>query len=154
MDKILLKNMKIDQIGIVVEDVEKAIKGFGQIIGSQNFQTFEYPDSSKKSEVYYRGKPADYSAKIGFAKVGGMEIELIQHLSGKSIYNDFLLKNGPGIHHFRISLPADEFDSLCTHMMEEGIAILSEGPGVRSDSRWIVFDTHALIGADLELKKI
>ena len=120
MNMKVLEGMRVDQIGIVVEDVEKAIEGYGTIIGSDNFKTFEYPDKSKKGKVYYKGKSADYSIKVGFANVGGVEIELIQPLTGASIYKDFIRKHGPGIHHYRISLPVDEFDRLCTHLMNEG----------------------------------
>jgi methylmalonyl-CoA/ethylmalonyl-CoA epimerase len=154
MNMKVLEGMRVDQIGIVVEDVEKAIEGYRTIIGSDNFKTFEYPGKAKKGKIYYKGKSADFSIKVGFADVGGVEIELIQPLTGMSIYKDFLRKNGSGIHHYRISLPEEEFDRLCTHLMKEGIEILSEGPGVRSTSRWMVFNTREILGADIEIKRV
>ena len=49
----------------------------------------------------YHGKPADFSAKFCFADMGNVELEIIQPISGKSVWFDFLEKHGEGIHHIK-----------------------------------------------------
>ena len=127
MDISLLKEYKIDQIGMVVADVEETIKQFDNLIGINNFEQINYPDASKKSETFYKGKPAHFSIKIGFAKLGFIDLELIQPLSGESIYKDFLDEHGPGIHHFRISLDDHEFNFVCNHLNKKGSRFFPKG---------------------------
>jgi hypothetical protein len=47
----------------------------------------------------YRGEPADFVAHISMTYVGDMQLELIQPVSGQSIYTEFLERTGGGLHH-------------------------------------------------------
>ena len=52
----------------------------------------------------YRGQPADFVANISLSYLGDMQLELIEPVSGQSIYSEFLengfLENGDGgLHH-------------------------------------------------------
>lgn len=154
MDISLHKEYKIDQIGMVVVDVEETIKQLGNLMGINNFELINYPDASKEASTFYKGKPANFSIKIGFVKLGSIDLELIQPLSGESIYKDFLDEHGPGIHHFRISLGEKDFNYICNHLKQAGIEVLSEGPGVRSKSDWVVFATREYFGTDVEIRNI
>ena len=42
---------------------------------------------------------------MAFAELGPIEIALIQPLTGKSIWTDFLPEHGPGLHHIRFNVP-------------------------------------------------
>ncbi len=152
MDISLLKEYRIDQIGVVVVDVDATIKQFNKLFGICNFEIINYPDATKEKETFYKGKSACFSIKVGFVNLRFIDLELIQPLSGESIYLDFLNEHGPGIHHFRISLGNKDFNYVCSHLKQEGIEILSQGPGVRSKSKWIVFATREYLGTDIELR--
>jgi len=45
------------------------------------------------------GNPSDAKAKLAFFSMENLQIELIQPLGGKSTWQEFLDKNGEGIHH-------------------------------------------------------
>jgi len=47
----------------------------------------------------YRGAPADFVAMVSLAYSGDLQLELIQPVSGQSIYSEHLRDHGPGLHH-------------------------------------------------------
>ncbi|HKV18437.1 MAG TPA: VOC family protein [Mycobacterium sp.] len=47
----------------------------------------------------YRGRPADFTAHISFSYAGDTQLELIEPVSGDSVYSEFLDRAGPGLHH-------------------------------------------------------
>jgi methylmalonyl-CoA/ethylmalonyl-CoA epimerase len=154
LDLTFLKEFKIDQIGIVVQDIDTSIMQFNKLLGISNFEIMVYPDKNKIKDTFYYGEPANFSIKVGFTKLVNLELELIQPLSGESIYKDFLLEKKQGLHHFRISVSYEQFENICSHMKMLGIEKISQGPGVRSKSKWAVFGTRKYLGTDFEIKSI
>lgn len=47
----------------------------------------------------YRGAPADFTAHVSFSYAGDTQLEVIQPVSGVSMYSEFLETSGPGLHH-------------------------------------------------------
>jgi 4-hydroxyphenylpyruvate dioxygenase-like putative hemolysin len=47
----------------------------------------------------FRGKPADFTAHVSLAYSGDLQLELIQPVSGESLYSEHLTAHGPGLHH-------------------------------------------------------
>jgi methylmalonyl-CoA/ethylmalonyl-CoA epimerase len=50
----------------------------------------------------YRGRPENYSYRVALADIGGLQIELIQHLDGNTIYKEFLNRFGEGVQHLGV----------------------------------------------------
>jgi hypothetical protein len=72
-------------------------------------------------------------------------------LEGQNIYSDFLRDHGPGLHHFRLTIP--EFDSAVKTMMAVGIENIASGTGVHVGSEWAYFDTTSILeGVTVELR--
>lgn len=46
-----------------------------------------------------RGEPADFTIHVSIVYVGDLQLEVIQPVSGASIYAEFLEAHGPGLHH-------------------------------------------------------
>ncbi|RNL63255.1 VOC family protein [Nocardioides marmoriginsengisoli] len=46
-----------------------------------------------------RGEPADFVIHVSIVYVGDLQLEVIQPVSGTSIYSEFLAEKGPGLHH-------------------------------------------------------
>lgn len=152
MDKRLIKQTLFDQIGIIVRNVDEAVKQYEDLLGIKGFNLITYPNATKKDQVYYREEKTGFSIKIGFIKLGNLELELIEPLQGKSIYQEFLDNHGPGIQHIRFSVDESTFKKLCSQLDEEGIAIIARGPGVRSNAEWRVYATRDILGTDIELR--
>lgn len=77
---------RVDQIGIVVEDLEKTMKFYKKFFGAKSFSTIEHGLGYVK-------------LKIGLFWLGNVQIELIQVIEGKSIHSKFLEDKGGGVHH-------------------------------------------------------
>lgn len=92
----------IDQVSYVVRDMDRALERFEPLFGPFNVV------ESKLEGTLYRGRRADVALRIGFGRSGGLEIELIQVLSGESPHKDFLEAHGEGPHHVRCMVPVLE----------------------------------------------
>ena len=138
---------RLDQIGIVVQDVDAAADQFGSLLGIGPFRIMDWPIDGVDPEGIYLDQPAKWRMREGFCKLGPIQIELIQPLEGRSIYSDFLQAHGPGLHHIRFSV--EPFDAAVVALKAAGLRVLSSGTGVHVGSRWAYIDTRQLLGGVL-----
>ena len=73
----------------------------------------------------YHGKPAWVKAKVAQAQVGTVQLELCQPVEGDSIYRDFLVERGEGLHH--ISFFVDDVAETAEVLAQEGFPSLESG---------------------------
>jgi len=85
-----------DQIGFVVKDLEKAIAQYDPLFGP-----FNKVDHGPQAASYRGGPRSDYTLKFGFGRIGELEIELIEWVSGDTPHRDFLEAGHEGMHHIR-----------------------------------------------------
>jgi methylmalonyl-CoA/ethylmalonyl-CoA epimerase len=86
-------------VGVVVKDIEKAIAhlealGFGPFKFDDEHRVFEIP-----FEGELHGKPVSWKTKISNAKMGPLELELLQPSSGDQALKETLDAQGEGLHH-------------------------------------------------------
>jgi len=146
IDQQLIKKLELppmSQIGIVVEDMDKTIEYYEKILG---LAPFVRPDVTYKEKHYY-GKAVNSEWIMGFCSLGTIEMELIQPITGPSIYQDFLQEQREGIHHLGFDVKdIDKKLALCKKM---GIKIIQDGQG--TTSRFAYLDTGAIGGVIFEL---
>ena len=85
----------VGQIGVVVEDVDRTIAFYQSTFGLGPFDIREV----EAPNVWDRGEEKHIKARLAFASLGEVELELIQILEGDSLHLEFLRKHGEGIHH-------------------------------------------------------
>ena len=147
----LVSGADLDQIGIVVNDVLAFTQTLSQLFGIGPFRIFEWPVEGVDPQSTYHGQPADYRLLLAFATLGKIQLEVVQPLEGQNIYSDFLRNHGPGLHHFRLTIP--NFGSAVKSMMEAGIENIASGTGVHIGSQWAYFDTTRILeGVTVELR--
>ena len=105
----------VEQIGIVVKDVDRAIEYYSSNFGWGPFRVQEV----HLDGFTYRGKPGSCRLKIAFAKSGPIEIELIRVLEGDTPHTDFLREKGEGLQHLRFRV--DDLDKTLAELAKEGI---------------------------------
>jgi len=142
----LIKNLELppmSQIGIVVKDMDNTIKYYEKVLG---LGPFVRPDIIYKEKHYY-GKPVNSEWIMGFCSLGSVELELIQPITGPTIYHDFLQVKGEGIHHLGFDVKDIEKKlALCEEM---GIKIIQGGQG--ATSRFEYLNTAVIGGVIFEL---
>jgi methylmalonyl-CoA/ethylmalonyl-CoA epimerase len=138
------------QIGIVVADVDKSARYLSEIFGIGPFRKIDFPPADRPEvQRYYYGEPGDFTARLAFANAGPVELELIQPVSGKSIWRDFLEQHGEGIHHIRFNV-ADAGEA-SAYLAGKGIEPAQWGSGLRPGTTWKYFSTEHLIGFCIEI---
>ncbi len=141
----------IDQIGIVVRDLHGMVATLKQLLGIDDFRIMEWPIEGIEPEATYHGEPGNFKLLLGFATVGNMQLEIVQPLEGKNIYSDFLEEHGPGLHHFRLTVP--DFEERVKELKAKGIENIASGTGVHVGSKWAYFDTSKVLeGVVVELR--
>jgi methylmalonyl-CoA/ethylmalonyl-CoA epimerase len=83
------------QVAMVVRDMDAAMKRHWDVfkIGPWDIYTF---DATRVSDYTYRGKPATHSCLIAVAWSGDTQLELMQPLTGYSIYDEHLVSVARG----------------------------------------------------------
>lgn len=140
---------KILQVGIVVRNVEKAVRtytdGFG--IGPWQFYTM---DKTNMHDTKLYGKQAEFSMKVAFADLGGVQLELIEPLD-ESIYTEFLREHGEGLHH--IACAVDDFDETTVACKAQGADVILEGM-TRAGMGYAYIDTREALSCITEIYRI
>jgi hypothetical protein len=66
--------------------------------------------SAKDTEGTYMGKPGNWVCNLHLANAGGTQIELIQPVSGESMFQESLDKHGDAVQHVAYWLDDSEYD--------------------------------------------
>jgi methylmalonyl-CoA/ethylmalonyl-CoA epimerase len=77
---------------------------------------------------------------LAFTDLGSVELELIQPLTGRSIWADFLAEHRQGIHHFRLNVA--ELDPVLSYLAGPGIGVAQVGSGLRPGITWANLETE------------
>src|SRR5215813_2570041 len=86
------------QVAWVVRDIVAAERFFTETIGITRFMKMENL-SAKDTAGTYMGRPADWVCHLYIAYAGDTQIELIQPVSGASIFQESLERHGDAVQH-------------------------------------------------------
>jgi hypothetical protein len=98
------KNMKdgqIIQVAYVVRDLDSSLKRHLEVFGIGPWDIYLF-ESPKVRDYMYRGKPATNKALIAVTWQGQIQLEVIQPVSGRCIYDEHLETKGEGLHHIKL----------------------------------------------------
>jgi methylmalonyl-CoA/ethylmalonyl-CoA epimerase len=112
---------KLIHIGIVVKDIEKAIKDF-EALGIGPFEPLLLPMIGR---TVFRGKPLESKEKFVSTNTGQVEIVLTQPVEGESPWQEFLDSKGEGVHH--IAYLVDDLDKEVATLKKRGYDISQIG---------------------------
>jgi methylmalonyl-CoA/ethylmalonyl-CoA epimerase len=98
MDKFDLNAIdRFNQIGVAVRDVDATARFLDETFGIK-IAVFIAPEA----KAILRGREVTFTAKIGIGKVGAMDLECVEILQGEHIIQEFIDRQGPGLHHMGI----------------------------------------------------
>jgi len=116
-----VKVKEINQIAIVVKDVQTVAENYWNILGIGPWDIYAW-EAPLVYDRTYHGKPSWAREKIALAQVGGVQLELCQPVDGDSVYQDFLMEHGEGLHH--LNFLVDDVDETAEILIKEGFPSL------------------------------
>lgn len=135
----------VDQIGIVVKDMDRAIEYYGANFGWGPFRVQE----REIKGFTYRGKIGNCRLKMALARSGPIEIELIQVLEGETPHTEFLREKGEGVQHLRCCV--DDLDKMLAELAKEGIEPVFHQSLPQFGVSWAYLNSDKVGGVMLEL---
>lgn len=146
-----IQNFKIDQVGLVVDDIKSFSSQFKKLFNIGQVRIVHWPIEGIDPNATLYGERASWRMYLGFAELGNIKLEFIQPIEGDNIFTRFLQEHGPGLHHLRFTV--DNFDDVAEEFKSSGYPIIASGDGVHIGSRWAFFDTAKdLQGLIVELR--
>jgi catechol 2,3-dioxygenase-like lactoylglutathione lyase family enzyme len=139
----LVEAKPVVQVGILVKDVKETAKKFEEILGIGPFEILESPFRDK---MLY-GEPEDFKIIVGLAKSGGIQVELMEIISGNTIYHEQLKKKGYGLHH--IAIGTSDMEETQQEMKKKGFAVTQSGN--RRGVKFAYLNTEDELGVIVEI---
>jgi len=143
---------RIDQLGILVEDLDDSIAAYSELFPVTTWRGYLYTPKTVP-ELGYRGEPGEFSFWVALSDLQP-QIELIQSVSGPSIYTEWLDRHGPGLHH--VGIITDSLAADVETLEAQGLVVSQSGRGygLEGDGGFAYFDSLALLGVVIELIEI
>jgi methylmalonyl-CoA epimerase len=126
--------MKIDHIGIVVRDIQEALKAYETALGLPLKEVVEVTDQK---------------VEIAFLPVGESNVELVQPLTDDTGIARFLEKRGEGIHH--ICIEVEDVEATLARLREYGVPLIDEEPRPGAHGRVAFVHPRGMHGVLIEL---
>lgn len=136
---------EVRQLGIVVRDIEAAMRHWSGRLGVGPFFYFE---KISAREFNYRDAPSPIQVSLALANSGRLQIELIQqHNDAPSMYRDFLAAGREGLQH--VGTLTEQMDADMERLRRAGYQIAQSGSVGRG--RFAYYETEAHPGTVVEL---
>jgi catechol 2,3-dioxygenase-like lactoylglutathione lyase family enzyme len=115
----------ITQVCWVVDDIEAAEEFHREQLGTAAWTRM--PDVRFGPEdATYRGEPADFTAHVSLGYAGDLQLELIQPVTGRSIYTEFLSGTPRGgLHH--VCFETDDLAAAVARAERAGLEVVMQG---------------------------
>lgn len=124
--------IKIEHIGIAVNDLDKSNLLFAQLLGKPHYKIEEVTSES---------------VRTSFFKSGPNKIELLESTDKKSSIARFINKKGEGIHHIAFSV--EDINAEIKRLKKEGFTIINDVPKKGADNKLVAFlhpkSTHGVL---------
>ena len=145
-----LKN-GITQVCWVVEDLDKTVENFYKMTNISPWEIYYYGPENLTTMRRY-GKDTEFENLTAVSNAGPLRLEIVQPISGDTVYQDFVNKYGyGGVQHFGIAV--ENMEESLEIARKAGIDIVMEGAGygLDGDGYYAYLDTEHIFGIMLEL---
>ena len=105
-----MKIKRVDHLGVIVGDLDGAVKSFTEHLGLKLDHTEQYGDE----------------LDIAFLPCGETLVELIEPLKEGGSNADYLREHGPGIQH--VAFEVDDLEAALAELAERGVETLGDAP--------------------------
>lgn len=127
-------NTKLDHIGIVVRNIQEALRVYENALALPLRETMEVPDQK---------------VEVAFLPIGESTIELVQPTTDDTGIARFLEKQGEGIHH--ICIEVDDIKEALARLGSHGVQLIDEEPRQGAHGRVAFIHPRGTHGVLIEL---
>jgi methylmalonyl-CoA/ethylmalonyl-CoA epimerase len=139
----------INHIGVVVRNIDKAIQYYSSIFGLGPFTVYEF----EPEKHWFMGEPSPIKLILAKAMWDNIELELLQHLEGKTIHKEFLDTHGEGLQHLGFLVP--NYEEMYDKFRKAGFAPLMRAETYvetyKGNLKACYFDTRRVGGIIFEI---
>lgn len=146
MDKNMIGNNFITQIGILVHDIEKTSQAYADFFGVDKPE-WSLTDTVDRAQTEYRNQSTEARAKLAFFNMGSLQLELIEPDRNPSTWREYLDEHGEGPHH--IAFVINGMKEKVTLMEKNQMPLLQKGE--YTGGRYAYMDTFKDLKIILEL---
>ncbi|MBO9591521.1 MAG: VOC family protein [Niabella sp.] len=147
-----IAGLELAQIGWVVPNIQAAVTMLTGTLGVAGFPPVQQVRAQDLGMTYYNRVVAGEWLTTQTYN-GGTFIELVQPLSGQSMFHDYLARcPAGGIQHLAYRLPVEGFEQVTGALRKQGQTIISEV--AHPIARMAFFDTYQLLGVVTEIMGI
>lgn len=114
--------MKLEHVGIAVDDIDAALERFRDLFGAAPY---------KSEDVASEG------VRTHFLDAGGTKLELLEATTVDSPIATFIERHGPGLHH--LAFAVDDVDAMHALVAATGMRVLNDTPKDGADGKRIFF---------------
>jgi catechol 2,3-dioxygenase-like lactoylglutathione lyase family enzyme len=136
------------QVAWVVRDINASEDFFKKVMGVEKFLQFRNI-KARDTKGTYMGQPADWVIHVSLAYAGDTQIELIQHVSGSSVHQEWIEQHGDGVQHVAYWLDDADYEAAVAHMTGAGFPLVQSF--TLPMARIAYFDTRPVIGVVTEI---
>jgi catechol 2,3-dioxygenase-like lactoylglutathione lyase family enzyme len=115
---------KLHHVGVVVRDIQKAIAYF-ESLGIGPFRAGDGKVFTVPFKGKLHGRPAEWKTTISNARMGDVELELLEPAEGAQALKESLDATGEGLHH--LGFITDDLEREKANFRKAGIGIWTEG---------------------------
>ena len=129
--------VKLDHIGIAVNDLSKALAFYREALGL---------------EVEATETVEPQAVRAHFLDVGSASLELLEATDTESPIAKFVSKRGPGLHH--VTFLVDDINEAITHLKKRGVRMVDQSPRPGAECALVAFiHPSSAHGVLVELKQ-
>lgn len=126
--------MKLDHIGIAVQDIEAALQAYRDALGLPVHDIVEVPAQQ---------------VRVAFLPAGDASVELVQPITDDSGIARFVREQGEGIHH--LCLEVDDIEAALERLKAHGVRLIDKTPRAGAHGRVAFVHPKSMHGVLLEL---
>jgi methylmalonyl-CoA/ethylmalonyl-CoA epimerase len=135
------------QVAYVTPNLDQFLATFNDKLGVDRFYVIR---DAQVTDQTFRGEPCDAHQDLAFGYAGDLQFEVIQPISGRSTYSEFLDAHPMGgIHHTGVLV--DDYDAA---VAELSTSFDLAQTGRVGETRFGYFDTTAYLGAFVEVLQL
>ena len=148
-----ITSKRIIQLGIMVKDIEKAAKEWGDLLGVE--ATISTTCGYDVTKAMYRGEPCNGVMKQAAFNFENIQIELVSPVGDDpTVWKEGLDEMGEGLHH--IAFLVDDIKQSIEDMESEGNGLMQYGqwPAEPKNGQYAYMDTREKLKTIVEIMEV